>query len=299
MKAGVSQAETAACTVAPEMDFFRRCARQQRGPNEKDTVNSPGALYVAGYYGKAGLESVSQELTGTEAFLASRIEAHLRLPTPLRPVVALDVGGGVGFSWLRLANRFQSRIMNQELVLGVSNIKYHPDDYLYENVGRLPAVWREPIQELYEQVGALVQYITTDLSAINQLRLRLPPNPRREDPAGKVDVVHERLGPTAWSKIPELHVRRLGRLVSPRGIYMVDRHSTAQVCGSVRVGKRGKRVDKSEMAARLRGINDAHEELLQEQGLTRIDTLEVGERPGSRLQYVVFKGRDADPIGSS
>ncbi|HJQ08552.1 MAG TPA: hypothetical protein VJ836_03685 [Candidatus Saccharimonadales bacterium] len=224
-------------------------------------------------------------LDGIEAFIARHIAGLLGEATE-RPVIAQDIGGGVGVSWLKLSAYFAEPIAAGRLALVVSNLTEGPERYLQRNYPRwylTQNAWQR-IYDLYETYGDRVHYIEDDFMPTANPAVALP-NGRELALRCHTDLAHEHLSLTNWSKIPEIHILEVGRRLSRRGIYLTDRTTT-------RYG-----FDKdTEDEARLRGIIAARQALEKVYGLQKVTAVEAGSFAGEMLARLIFKGSEAPPI---
>jgi hypothetical protein len=249
--------------------FVERCAQQQKAKEDLGNYNQ-----VLGDYGEATFA------TGVplEMFLVQRI-ARLLDQSGGPAVMAVDIGGGAGTTWLKLAGTFPGAIARRQLGLFVTNQTGSPEDYHQ----RYEASYGESAelltsQELYEQFGSGVQYLNTDFSGQSPM-----PNLFR----GLMSVVHERRSVTAWSKIPELHIARIGRLVADQGVYLVDGADSEDMYSAHTPWEYLERWD---------GIRAAHQALPALYNLVPVQALEAGPYAGVPLDYTVFKGPAAMPV---
>lgn len=196
------------------------------------------------------------DLTGTEVFIAHQLEGLLNSPPSSNPILAVDVGGGLGTTTLRLGVYFKEPIAHGRLALAVTNLASSPDAYIKHNTPDLTP--------LREAAGDTVHFISTPFSRLAEQSITV--NGKTLPIEGNVHLVHERLSLTSWSYIPELHIRQIGHLLSRvNGLYMVP-HDDARYPRTM-VGK------PSYLESRRQGIRLGHAALREEFGLTRHDYL--------------------------
>lgn len=249
-------------------NIFSRCESQQleKAWNE-ETYRQPLGDYAGSYIaGDVELED----------FLVGRVRDLLRQGGIVR---VADIGGAGGTSWHRVGGVFSEEVQSGQLELFVTGMGHKQAAYydrFDEEYGN-NTVENSLARRCASLYGRLVTYVPTDLST-----QRSVPSAWRRG----LDIVHDRRAVTGWSKLPELHIRRLGELVSPRGLYMVERDDLSKIYG---------RMTDAERAVRLEGIRHAHERLA-ELGLTQVDYAEAGYFSGEDLSYRIFKGPEAAPV---
>ena len=142
--------------------------------------------------------------------------------------------------------------------------------------------------DAYDRFNDLVYPVEADFSAYGSLDWREMNGKPGVDLYEKVDIIHERNAATSWSRIPELHIMRIGALLAPGGMYAVHHQDTEIVYGA--------RGGKPEFTARLAGIAAAHAALEEVYDLSRVACVEAGTLAGEPVRYVVFKGPEAGPV---
>lgn len=221
------------------------------------------------------------------------------LETKKEPVIAMDVGGGIGRSWLDIASSFSREIHEGRLVFAVSNLKTEPEKLIAEQ--RLsPERRNQEIENLKMQRSARiaidnkltlslrkiskkrVQYVTGSASELPYKTIALP-NGREIPLLGNVDILHENLSITAWSLTPEADVISLSELMSRYSTYFVPEadihiHQRAHLYSSFK-----------EVGYIKDGINLAHEALQRKLGLIKF-TMKLDEWS---MPYTVFRKPDS------
>lgn len=218
-----------------------------------------------------------RELSGLEVLLANQIHAQLSIRTDGTPVNVLDIGGGLGTSWSRLALRFEDEVLAGNLNFIVTNLKNDPEDFLPEQIEG---------ETLLSRTRHLVQFIKGTFSEIGDTSINKPDGttiPLR----GNMAIVHENLSVTAWSKIPEWDILEVAELVEPSGIYVVN---SSDILDPKAV------ITEEECKERLQGIQSAHEKMQRSLGFTKVQEIEEGLLEGRKFCDVVFKGPDAPAI---
>lgn len=286
--------------------FFNRCAAQQymSANAENDPAYLNNVRELTGLYdnvrlfGQLDSRIEDAEYGGLwrfESWLAARIGAQLaQKGEDGDPVVALDLGGGIGGTWLKLGEYFKDAVDRGRLVLTVSNLARQPLDHLLwlrdqqwlrENEAQL---WRcNYAGQLYRNFRDRVQYIDLNMAANGQEYRQ--PDGTWADLQGKADIVHERLSVTRTSRIPELHIARAAGFVSDSGVYMVRRQDTELLTGTMKP---------REAHARLAGISAVHAALPEMYELTRVDAVEEGGHAGEIMNYIMFRGSNALPVSA-
>ncbi len=279
--------------MSMELDgrFFRRCLHHQQ---RQQLFDGPW-LHVLGDYSQT---AITPEVS-VERFFRQRIRALLtEREGHDDPVVAMDAGAGAAMTMLKLALEFPDEAKDGRLVLGAINAKFDPrtylrlagDDIKRRNVFEPGSVSQDELRnfllavQLTKDFGDLLYEIPGDFSALHCLD-NDSTNPI--DLVGAVDILHERRSVTPWSVIPELHIRRLGALVSDRGIYMVHDEDSVKSYGFMR---------RSQRAQCVAGIQEAQAALSDVYGLERVTHVEAGDLAGEPLCYRIFKAPEASPI---
>lgn len=235
----------------------------------------------------------TKSLKGLEIYLRQMIKNLMTLKNNSEPVLILDVGGGVGLSWFRIAASFAKEVNEGKIAFIVSNFSFLPEQYL----SRKGIV---SIQEdkYLEKSRPLVHFLNGRFIDLHNQEIALPDG-RILKLAKNVDLVHERSSLTAWSKVPERDIVSVQSLLSPIGLYMVRRVDTLEPLAPVEganneplkeVLEDDEENIELEKQQRLQGIIVAHG-LLQKYGLKRIDRVEGGKLVGERLNYVVLNNQ--------
>lgn len=274
-----------------QAEFFDRCAQQRldRHRPEGPYTNIWGDYSQIAFAGNFSVERA----------IADNIAVRLAAG---EEVAALDVGGGGSTSWHLLAGEFEQAVRDRQLVLMTSNQRDQPLHYLRAGTAAVSKAIREgklnqhdPAFKLmaraldaYDRFGDLVYPVEADFSAYGSLDWGEMNGKPGVDLSRKVDIIHERNAVTSWSRIPELHIMRIGALLAPGGLYAVHQQDTEIVYGV--------RTDAPEFAARLAGIAAAHAALGEVYDLSRVERVEAGALAGEPMRYVVFKGPDAGPV---
>lgn len=229
-----------------------------------------------------------EPLKGIERFIASRIKMRLAVRAAAeRPAIAMDLGGGIGVTWLKLAAQFRKAVDKGRLILAVTNVEYGPEDYLNGKVGEAMARRSPKLRTLYDAQKGRVQYIRSTFMPGDMPRVY--DRQGTEIPlTGAVDVAHEFSSVSAWTRYPRAVIPRIGSLVSSAGVYVVDRQSTQTVVARPGAFEEGR--------LRVQEIAAAHEQLVAEYGLRRVDAAEEGPMTGVTMNHVMFLGPEAEPV---
>lgn len=188
-----------------------------------------------------GLYSNSEtaEFSGIESKLSDLVGELLRRDlesSSSDPVVVLDFGGGLGFSFGRLAGRYKKEIKESRLVLVVTNLDADKDKIFGEfkkiksqnSTVRIPGDVYAKILEEHESNMHLLNFLEASAGELRRATISLP-NGIKLALAGRVDVVHEKLA-LAHSLKPEIDVPLLGSMLSERGIlFLGSRRPTTRM----------------------------------------------------------------------
>lgn len=212
------------------------------------------------------------ELSGAEVFMARQLEGALEAGQD-RPVIWLDIGGGMGLTAQRLALHFRESIAQSRLALAVTNLAPSLDTYAYP----YPAS-AQKLEAMKEANNDGVHYLSTVFSRLFLQTLTLP-NGLTTALNGNVGFIHERCSLTAWSQIPEVHIRQIGHLLTREpGVYMVPHHDIAQPQTTDKLPY---------FDSRVKAIQLAHLALQDEFGIVRSGGYK-GDQPGT-VDYALFQ----------
>jgi len=215
------------------------------------------------------------ELSGTEVFMARQLEDALEAEQD-RPVIWLDIGGGMGYTAQRLAVHFKEVIAQSRLALAVTNLASSLDAYAYPDTARQQATLREANND-----G--VHYLGTVFSRLLRQTLTLP-NGRTTALKGNVGFIHERCSLTAWSQIPEVHIRQIGHLLTGEpGLYMLPQHDITHPQTTDKLPY---------LDSRKEAIQLAHLALQNDFGIVRSGEYE-GD-PSGTVNYALFRAEIAE-----
>ena len=167
-------------------------------------------------------------LTGYEVFLH---DTALNLLKKKRgTVVMLDIGGGAGATWNRLAIAMRDEIEDSRLALVVSNIVASPDQHrkrfetLQEKRPYLTQLHdTEEIKSSGKDAEGLTQFITGSFFSLRMQRITLP-NGQTLRLEGNIDFLNEKRSLTQHTITPELDLPIIGFLLSEYGIYAVPNY---------------------------------------------------------------------------
>lgn len=224
----------------------------------------------------------SDELIGMEVFLYDILRKLLQIKDG--PVVVLDVGGLIGMTWNRLAKHFKSEIENSRIAFVVSSVNYKPNKKCINTLSNEE-------NDLLARNLDLIHYLTGRTSQLRRATITLP-NGTDIKLEGNTDLIYEKHSLTPWSKIPDIEILRLGKLVSPYGFYFVRRMDVVNHYGhnipfqSIEEQRYNRDV----------AIKFAHEQLVSKYGLKRVYSIEDGDLASQSMRYFVFKGKKAPKI---
>ncbi len=225
-------------------------------------------------------------LENYELFVHDQIPNLLANNRGDQPVILLDIGGGAGNSWSKLALAYEEEVRSGKLAFVVSNLASTPEQQL-ENHSHNRRLTRSE-KDILEEVRAknLVHFVTGNLNQLRQESITLP-NGQTLPLRDNVNFVNEELSVTAWSHTPDLDILKIGRLISPSsGIYVARR--TKDTCASY---------DQEYSNNVSRGIDLAQKGLQQDHGLIKVAYAQAGELEGHPLdRYTIFKTPQAPPI---
>jgi hypothetical protein len=164
-------------------------------------------------------------LMGKEEVFASRIRTLLELQLD-RPVIAADIGGMYGVSFLRLSHVFRAEIAQERLVLLVTNVNHDPDKVeITEEVFRDEVNHYIPIvaESKLAKHDKRVHYVNALPSELSGQSIVLPSG--REMQISEIDIIHERLAIAAHSFIPDREVTTLLHMLSSQGIFIGEKYT--------------------------------------------------------------------------
>lgn len=198
-------------------------------------------------------ERRSGEVVNHEIILAEHIREQLAYD-PEQPKVILDIGGGAGVSWDRLARQFEAEIALGQVVFVVSNLISIPETF--------PEEWSDQ-RNAYEPINPheekLVHMISSTFADLPDAEITLPTGVTISL-RGHTALTHESRSLTAWSKVPELDILKASEVMSPHGIYFVKSADTYQLHSA-------EPLSASEDKDRQEGIRKAHVALQTTLGL--------------------------------
>lgn len=218
-------------------------------------------------------------LQGTEVFMADSITASLRQADG-DPIVALDIGGGMGTTMLRLAGHFRQEIADSQLAVVVTNLASSPTAYL-------DGLVKASYYRLYNELSKDVHFVSTTFSDLPEQDVVLP-NGQPLALKGNVALAHERLSLTSWSKVPERDVvQSIGGILKSDCKYMVHGDDTRYPQSAYDEAK-DDFIDSYE-TERLLGIKLAHT-TLEAMGLSKQEATSDTLRHQDERDYIIFTG---------
>lgn len=190
--------------------------------------------FAEGSYGADNYQentSVTEQPFSThELQIAQDINRHLQASD--KPIVALDFGGGLGFSWMRIAARppFNAAIAQKKLIMAVTNLGSTPDQTPdaagYTGIAR---VLNSGIREIsysnadldwFENNQKRVQFIMANALELHNTTVSLSDG----DPIpllGNTDIIHERAS-LMHTHTPDLALACFDKLLGDRGMFYSD-----------------------------------------------------------------------------
>src|SRR6185369_13522978 len=229
-------------------------------------------------------------LKGYEVFLHDT--ALQLLKTRKRPLVMLDLGGGAGASWNRLAIALEDEIEQSRIALVVSNIAATPEQQLqrFDAVAKdIPPLAKnfdtDIMRTLLDETEGLVHYVTGPFFSLRMQHITLP-NGQKIRLEENTDFIAELRSLTKHTKTPELDLAIVGFLLSEFGMYTVPNHDVLLIN------------EKSPFTQERReGIQIGHRMLEQQFVLRRIYTAESGRFAGEPFtNHHVFKATSSSTV---
>jgi len=266
-----------------DSNFTDRCAMQQRA--NVSLMYEQIYIQTSGYYGIVPFVKDADPRYDAEAFLAQRVQIELALRERegrTDPVRAIDVGAGLGATMIKLGGYNKEAVENGQLELYATSIGRPPEDYLEDAAYLAQKGTANPravamLTRLYEEHGDKVTYLDIDMSHMEGIP---------DEMQGTFDIVHELNAVTAWSRIPELHIRRMGELTAPDGIYLVNHEGLLGPTNA------------QDLQTRMDAVHEAHQALQTDLGMTMTDTVQAGAHAGQQMTYEAFLGPDAFPVAT-
>lgn len=229
-------------------------------------------------------------LEGYEVFAHDLLVNLLEVKNDGLPAIALDLGGGAGISWHRLALAFREEVRESKLAFVVSNLVDTPKEQLQNHNWRKKVYGSGPnfdtdmlTADLHAAKG-LVHPITGPFFSLRMSSIELPNgNTIRLD--GNVDFMNEKLSLSAHSLTPDLDIPATSQLLSPFGIYVA--HTSG-------VTDQDTHVADFFLPQRRHGIQLAHDTLQSHCSLRKISTIEGGSQKGNPFaHHNIFKAQKA------
>jgi hypothetical protein len=225
------------------------------------------------------------KLKGREVFLADHLQTLLAQRGGDRPVVALDIGGGIGMSWLRLGGVFRGEIETGRLVLAVTNLDEISRYNILKNHADQAGLY--DAEELFAKNGDLINYLTTTFSLLHK-QVVTTPGGSSLPLKGNTSLVHEKRSLTLWTEVPEIHIHRVGQLLTDDGLFITrPRAEAKRNLESVRYDLPG---------SKWYGVELAQRALEATFGLTRHAEVQTGAKTGVPLRELMFAAPHAPLI---
>jgi hypothetical protein len=215
-------------------------------------------------------------LSGYEVFLRDQMQEALKTSNENKPTIFLDLGGGAGESWAKLAIYFRNEIARGQAVFAVSNLVFKPEQYYpYFNLA----------SEVNPNVSfalsnGLVQYIEGPFVDIPTKEISLP-NGETMKLERNVSLVNEDKSLTNWTQIPEEDIpNTVGQLLSKQGIYLVNSDDYTKTPTADTPEARKDILDGKQLA---------YDILQRDYDLQIVRTAEEGKLSGQKLEYLVTR----------
>lgn len=263
-------------TLAP--DFAERAAAQR----QYERARAENYHYYTGEY-RPHLDREREtiplggdlgELIGPEVYMANHLSGLFDSPDVQPPVIFADIGGSLGISARRLAVYFRDAIEQSRMAIAVTDLSSSPVNFI--NVKKAPE-----IDHLNAAGGDKVRFISTPFSRLIRQSVTLQ-NGDVVPLKGRTHLLHDCYALTAWSQIPEVHIRQIGHLLAKvGGLYMVPFMNTIKP-----ETMRGHNYTESQVQA----IRLAHEALQKDFGL-RLSERYIEDQIG--VDYVQFHSAQA------
>lgn len=248
--------------------------RGDYGTIEDDTRN----IVVLGNEESQNERRYTKDLFGEEVFFKDTI-AHLLKVKVGKPVIVLDIGAMIGMSWRRLANFYTDQVKAGKIVFVTSNLNNDLKTFIKERLTRQEKAF-------LAKTDSLIQSIEATPAELRRKKINLP-NGTLVSLEHNVDIVHESFSMTAWGRTPDIDILRVPGLLSEYGMYYVPVEDTERMQLAV---------DNEERIPIMLGIKLAHKQLQSIYGLRKVRRAEEGNMKGKRLNYIVFKKKNASPI---
>lgn len=192
------------------------------------------------------------------------------------PLILLDIGGGMGTTWTRMAYDFQTEVELGLVAFVVSNLGRNPLEIADDRELELDD------DHILKKGRPLVHHLISPFYNLKNKLITLP-NGRKVLLKGNTQIVHENLALTSWSKTADTDAANIAELLTPKGVYAVPKANIEQP---------GDDIDKRTQRLRDMAIERGHQ-TLEEQGLRRVTVAEAGKFKGKEMDYVMFCGKEA------
>jgi|GEM_PF-2112049 len=227
-----------------------------------------------------------------------------------KPVVAVDFGGGLGVSMIRIASRHRKAIEDGDLFLAVTNLGYLPQSESHRNSYSLIASRLSMKRNLGDSTSSQsqLQFIQDNQSLVTYIDATAPElatnfiiSKGKQIPLrGAVDIIHESYS-LMHSHIPDIALAVFGELLSTEGsLYLGTRRRDDMMrsrLSSIQVGERSVDLNTEDHRRRIRDGLEVGIHLLQEEyGMRKrhegvhytLFTKSHLPRPSRRLRSVIF-----------
>ncbi|MBI3341812.1 hypothetical protein HY024_01685 [Candidatus Curtissbacteria bacterium] len=213
-------------------------------------------------------------LMGLELLYAKRVAALIG-KSQGEPLIALDLGGGVGRSWIRLAKAFETDVAQGRVAFVVSNL---------QQICSGADAPSSEIEEFIRENSHLVNYASGDCLELMGGAVDLADD-RSVPFAGHVGLVHERLSATYRSLIPEVDIECIAGMLSDQGAYFSRNHTqaVAQAFGFI--------------SEREKGLAMGRKAIVGKYGLVPVPKVEDGYMAGLPIaDYTIFRKPASLPV---
>lgn len=204
----------------------------------QDNKGIGGWTFADGLYYRYGddldedISKVQHPLFPEEVAVARAIDRSLEGQEDV-PVMALDFGGGMGLSWMRIAARpkYRKAIESSRLAMVVTNLGSVPEKSIdaegYSGISRsmrdinksYPEYTTADLCWAQENQG-YVQYLDANSLELPEMAIDLPDG-NNLPLKGNVGIIHERLA-LAHTHVPDLAVAVFGKLLNRYGVLRSD-----------------------------------------------------------------------------
>jgi len=248
-------------------------SRWQFATGSYDRNSTPLITTRATLPNKALIKSIERDIT---KWLNDYVHDNLVYEPDVNPLILLDIGGGMGMTWTRMAYDYQNEVEQGLVAFVVSNLGRNPLEIADARGFDLDE------DHILTKGKPFVHHLISPFYNLKNQVITLP-NDRKIPLNGNTSLVHERLALTSWSRTADIDIVNVAELLTPKGIYVVPKANIEQP---------GDDNDKKTERLRVSAIEHGHQ-TLQEQGLRRVGIAEAGKFKGKEMDYVMFCRKEA------